>query len=204
MRAVSIDLNEQYPFQSSMRLFHTLTLCYFIACVPLDASESKNPLEGSLRDPWGILSGAKSRDTKEPPIHGSPNSGLAPASPSMSPAEKPKTINFVPSFQAFQSQYNDHLDLSFFEETGQDSSAARYERRVTEWDEFQLTQTVFPSGAIFYGDPSALVRNQSLPDTATPTTRWSVVPLFILACASLLLIGYYFVVRFRERCTLDS
>ena len=186
-----------------MRVFHTFTLCYFLACFSLDAGESDNPLEGSLRDPWGIFSGAKNSEIKKPPIHGSPTHGLSPTSPSMSPSAEPKTVTFGPSFKAFQSQYNLPLDLSTFGETGQDSSAARYDRGVTEWAEFQLTQTVFPSGAIFYGDPAALVTNRSLSDAATPTTQWKLVPLFTFVCASLLLIWAYLRVRYRAKCTSD-
>ena len=187
-----------------MRVFHTFALCYFLACFSLDAGESENPLEGSIRDPWGIFSGAKNSENKDPPIHDSLTRGLSPTSRSMSPPAEPKMVTFGPSFKAFKSQYNLHLDLSTFGETVQDSLAAHYDRDVTEWDEFQLTQTVFPSGAIFYGDPSALVTNRSLADTVTPTKQWSVVPLFTLACASLLLIGAYFRVRYRERCTPDN
>ncbi|MEC8337582.1 MAG: hypothetical protein VXZ84_05520 [Planctomycetota bacterium] len=187
-----------------MRLFHTFTLFYFLACFSLDAGESENPLEGSLRDPWGIFSGAKNSETQEPPIHGSLARGLSPMSPSVSPpTESTATVTFGPSFKAFKSQYNLQLDLSTFGETGHDSSAARYDRGVTEWAEFQLTQTVFPSGAIFYGDPAALVTNRSLPDAATPTTQWKLVPLFTLVCASLLLIWAYLRVRYRAKCTSD-
>lgn len=185
-----------------MRLFHTFTLFYFLAC-SLDAGESKNPLEGSLRDPWGILSGAKTSETKEPPIQGSPTRSLPPTSPSVSSPTESTGVTFGPSVKAFKAQYNVQLDFSTFGETGHDSLAARYDRGVTEWDQFQLNQTVVPSGAIFYGNPGALVTNRSPPDVATPITQWPLVPLFTFVCASLLLIWAYLRVRYRAKCTSD-
>ena len=194
---------KQYPFQSIMHPLYAFTLCYFFACLSLDAGETENPLDGSLRDPWGIISGAKTNGPKKRPIDGSQNRGLSPASPLLPTATEPTTATFGPSFESFQSRYESHLDLSVFEKTGQDSPAARYDRGLKEWDQFQPTGTVFPPGAIFYGDPSALVTNVSFPDTSTPTTRWPVVPFYTVAFTSLLLIGAYFRVRYRGRYTRD-
>ena len=199
MQAVSLDLVHGDPFQLVMRSFHAFALLC-LACCSLDAGEPDNPLAGSLRDPWGIVSKVKKgKYTKDT----SPNSA-ARSSPASSLLSTPtETSMFDPSFKAFQSQHATYLDISSFDNPEDDSLASRYDRGAREWDAFKPTDTVFPSGIIFYGDPSTLASNLSHPVTTTAATQWSLLIKYAIAFTSLLLLGICCVLRFQVKCTPD-
>ena len=198
MKAVSLDARVTNAFQSDMRQAYIfMMLC--ISCLSLDASEPENPLEGSLLDPWSILGEThetNAHDTYLRNLHAHQSSTQVVPSPAVPPP-------FGPSFRYFQSKYEAHLDLSALGKNEADSLATRYADGAHAWDEFKPSHSMFPSGAIFYGDPSILTEQPDRLQHTPVSNWWSVLTCSAATFTSLLLLGIYFCSRFRGRFPVE-
>tara|TARA_E500000081_G_C6037436_1_gene307614 strand:- start:44 stop:580 length:537 start_codon:yes stop_codon:yes gene_type:complete len=172
-----------------MRHFFAFTLCC-LSLLSVDASEPENPLQGSLRDPWQVVTGGEKK-TKVV---------ASETAPHLLPTAYPQTetSSFGPSFADFQLQYDSQLDLSTLENKGEDSVAHRYARGEKEWDHFHPSQQILPAGTIFYGDPSVLAANRTPSTTTIDMNRWAILISLTLLVAMLLLLGTYFWMRHRR------
>ena len=135
--------------QSTMRPFFFFVCSSFIL-LPLVAGEPENPLQGSLRDPWQVVTGQK--EAVQIPHKKNGSHQVHPSPQTQTP--------FGPSFSDFSAQYGSRLDLSTLGDTAGDSVAQRFARGEGDWTQFQPSQGVFQDGAIFYGDPRALSRDR--------------------------------------------
>ena len=146
---------------------------FFVCCsLPLSshaAGEPENPLQGSLRDPWQVVSGQKEAD-----------------------ASRPTQTPFGPSFSNFKAQYGSQLDLSTLGDADGDSVAQRFARGEGEWTQFQPSPCIFQDGAIFYGDPRTLSRDPGPSVTTTATNRWRMSTVAAIFFGISLLLGIYF------------
>ena len=172
-----------------MRHFFAFALCC-LSLLSVDASEPENPLQGSLRDPWQVVTGGEKK-TKVV---------ASETAPHLLPTAYPQTetSSFGPSFADFQLQYDSQLDLSTLENKGEDSVAHRYARGEKEWDHFHPSQQILPAGTIFYGDPSVLAANRTPSTTTIDMNRWAILISLTLLVAMLLLLGTYFWMRHRR------
>ena len=183
-----------------MRYLFTFALC----CLPflslsLNASEFENPLQGSLRDPWQVVTGGE-KQTTDPsnPSKKVPHAAHAPSS------SRTETSSFGPSFADFQLQYESQLDLSTLEDQGADSVAHRYALGEKEWDNFHPSQQIVPAGTIFYGDLAGLATKPAPPTITIDTNRWPTVTAITLVLVILLLPGAYFWIRHQRNLQLSS
>ena len=176
-----------------MRHFFAFALCC-LSLLSVDASEPENPLQGSLRDPWQVVTGGEKK-TKVV---------ASETAPHLLPTAYPQTetSSFGPSFADFQLQYDSQLDLSTLENKGEDSVAHRYARGEKEWDHFHPSQQILPAGTIFYGDPSVLAANRTPSTTTIDMNRWAILISLTLLVAMLLLLGTYFWMRHRRNLSL--
>lgn len=182
-----------------MRHFFAFALCclnLLSVDLSLDASEPENPLQGSLRDPWQVVTGGE----KKTKVVASKKA------PQLVPTASPQTetSSFGPSFSDFQLQYDSQLDLSTLENKDEDSVAHRYARGEKEWDHFQPSQQILPAGTIFYGDPSVLAAKPTPSTTTIDMNRWPILRSLTLVVVMLLLLGTYFWVRYRRNLSLTQ
>ncbi len=176
-----------------MRHFLAFALCC-LNLLSLDASEPENPLQGSLRDPWKVVTGGERKT----------NLVASKKAPHRVPTASPETetSSFGPSFADFQLQYDSQLDLSTLENKGEDSVAHRYARGEKEWDHFHPSQQILPAGTIFYGDPSVFAAKRAPSTTTIDMNRWPILRSLTLVVAMLLLLGTSFLVRHRRNLSL--
>ena len=174
-----------------MRSFFFFVCSSFIL-LPLVAGEPENPLQGSLRDPWQVVTGQKeavqipNKKNGSHQVHPSPQT----------------QIPFGPSFSDFSAQYGSQLDLSTLGDTAGDSVAQRFARGEGDWNQFQPSQGVFQAGAIFYGDPRALSRDRGPAVTTTATNGWPVFTVAAIFLSIFLLLGIYFRNRHQRQVSI--
>ena len=122
-------------------------------CLPMtlgviDPLDPEQPLQGSLRDPWGVLS----RDHS-----------ITPDRKASAPDVRPPSEQFGLSFSDVRVGYQPSFDVSRLGDTPAD----RFDRAVTEWEQLKSEPSGWPfgEGMIVYGDPAKFV----LPETFKPT-----------------------------------
>ncbi len=197
--SVSLDPFRGEAVQSSMRYVFAFTffcLAFLSLDLVIDAEESQNPLQGSLRDPWKIVT-EENKPTLPSQVPVANQNFLS------SSTDHPKS-SFGPSFADFKSHYTSSLDLSSLTKANEDSVASRYARGGEEWDHFHPKKTDFPVGMIFYGDPSLLARSHIASTTTIDKGRWPLSLTIAAIFLILLLIGIYCRMQYQRYSSLTS
>ncbi len=130
---------------------HIAFLCLPMILGVIDPLDPEQPLRGSLKDPWGVLS-STSVD----------HSGLPDRKASATDVRW-ASEQFGLSFAGVRSAYQPSFDLSHLGDTPAD----RFDRAAADWDQLKLQPSDWPfgEGMIVYGDPAKFV----LPETFKPT-----------------------------------
>ena len=130
---------------------HIAFLCLPMTLGVIDPLDPEQPLQGSLRDPWGVLSSTSADHSSTPDRKAS------------APDVRPPSEQFGLSFADVRSGYQPSFDLSHLGDTPAD----RFDRAVADWDQLKLDPRDWPfgEGMIVYGDPGKFV----LPENFKPT-----------------------------------
>ena len=118
---------------------HVAFLCLPMALGVIDPLDPEQPLQGSLRDPWRVLSSASADHS------GTPDGKAS------TPDVRPPSDQFGLSFSDVRAGYQPSFDLSHLGDT----TADRFDRTVIEWEQLTLEPSGWPfgEGMIVYGDP---------------------------------------------------